>query len=323
MGGIDRRRRSWLALVSALVSCGPSVVLDEDGARTTGEAASTSSGTSGPPDPVTTGPTIPPSPDDDGEGTDSTGAIGASTSTGEPGDAEGCGFLCDVDAGAAECDLFAQNCPPGEKCMPWANDGGPWNATRCSPVADDPTPVGEACTVEGSGISGVDDCDVGLMCWNVDENGQGTCEEMCTGSLEAPICDNPEHYCAIANDGFIALCLHACHPLLQDCEVRNEVCYPLNDEWVCAPDPQSSSHGEPCEFLNACGSGTVCIDAAAFSSCEAPRCCSTLCDLDDENADAMCQALDPAQTCEPWYAEGQAPVGYGNVGVCMIAGAAP
>jgi hypothetical protein len=326
MGGIDRRRRSWLALVSALVSCGPSVVLVEDDAGTTGVVASTSTGTSRPPDPVTTGSTIQTSADDDGEGTDSTGAIGASTSTGEPGDAEGCGFLCDVDAGAAECDLFAQNCPPGEKCMPWASESGPWNATRCSPVADEPTQVGEACMVEGSGISGVDDCDVGLMCWNVDELGTGTCEDMCSGSLEAPICEDPEDFCATANLGVVALCLRACHPLLQDCAVQGEACYPQDDEWACAPDAgdKTGEHGGPCEYINACVWGNACIDAAAFSSCaSATGCCSTLCDLEDENADAMCQALDPAQTCEPWYAEGQAPVGYGNVGVCMIAGAAP
>jgi hypothetical protein len=45
-----------------------------------------------------------------------------------------------------------------------------------------------------------------------------------------------------------------------------------------------------------------------------------LCDLNDAAADAQCQALDPAQTCEPWYADGQAPFGYDDVGVCMIAG---
>jgi hypothetical protein len=322
MPGVGGRRRSWLALVLAAVSCGPSVVLDEDGAGTTGEAASTSTGTSRPPDPATTGSTIQTSADDDGDGNDTTGAIGASTSTSEPGDDEGCGFLCGVDIGSAfECDLFAQNCPRGEKCMPWANDGVPsWHATRCSPVADDPTQVGEPCTVEGSGYSGIDDCDVGLMCWNVDETGSGVCEDMCSGSLEAPICENPEDFCAIANDGFIALCLRACHPLLQDCEVRNEVCYPLDDEWTCAPEGgiTDGGHAAPCEYINGCAWGTVCIDAAAFSSCETPRCCSTICDLEDENADAMCQALDPAQTCQPWYAEGQAPVGYANVGVCMI-----
>ena len=42
-----------------------------------------------------------------------------------------CGFFCPPDGGDEffECDLFAQDCPAGEKCMPWANDGTEvWNA---------------------------------------------------------------------------------------------------------------------------------------------------------------------------------------------------
>jgi hypothetical protein len=320
MRGVDRRRRSWLVLASALVSCGPSVVLDEGDAGTTGNAASTSTGASRPPDPAT-GSAIPPAGSEDEEdGTDSTGAIGASTSTGEPGDDEGCGFLCDVDAGTTgECDVFAQNCPPGEKCMPWSNDGGvPWNATRCSPVADDPAQVGEPCMVEGSAVSSIDDCDVGLMCWNVDESGNGVCEDMCTGSPENPICEKPEDLCMVWGAGTLALCVAACHPLLRDCADLG--CYPYGVGWTCAhpPGSEQGAYGDPCEYFNACDPGNACVGAAAFTSCEDFGCCTRLCDLEDENADAMCQSLDPAQTCEPWYAEGQAPVGYANVGVCMI-----
>ena len=83
--------------------------------------------------------------------------------------------------GFNECDIEAQDCPEGEKCMPWANDGGDeWNGTRCSPIAKDPGPLGGPCLAEGSGTSGIDDCDLGLVCWQVDpKTNQGVCHAMC------------------------------------------------------------------------------------------------------------------------------------------------
>ena len=75
--------------------------------------------------------------------------------------------------------------------MPWANDGGDeWNATRCSPIADVPTQVGELCMVEGSGTSGIDDCDQGLVCWQVDpDTNVGVCHALCEPGL--PGCESP------------------------------------------------------------------------------------------------------------------------------------
>lgn len=224
--------------------------------------------------------------------------------------------------GVFDCDLFAQDCRAGDKCMPWANDGGAsWNSTRCSPIAASPGQAGDACMVEGSGVSGVDDCDIGLMCWNVDENGQGTCEDMCTGSSDNPICEDPDDACSIANNGAIVLCLSACDPITQDCGVENEVCYPINEDWVCAPDASGDlgAHGDPCEFINACDAGAVCIGAEAFTECQGSiGCCSTVCELDDPDADSACVGLDPGQACEPWYTEGMAPPDYETVGVCAL-----
>ena len=53
---------------------------------------------------------------------------------------EGVIFILPDDGGTGvfECDLWGQDCPDGEKCMPWASNGGTWNATRCSPVVDSP-----------------------------------------------------------------------------------------------------------------------------------------------------------------------------------------
>lgn len=90
------------------------------------------------------------------------GMPGGDDGAGEDGAGTGGLFLSEPDGGGTgfECDVFAQDCPPGEKCVPWANDGGGvWNATRCSPVDDDPAAPGEPCTVEGGPTSGIDDCD--------------------------------------------------------------------------------------------------------------------------------------------------------------------
>ena len=222
-----------------------------------------------------------------------------------------------------ECDLFAQDCPVGEKCMPWANDGGDvWNASRCSPVAGDATQPGEACTVEGSGVSGIDDCDLGVMCWNVDPaTNIGTCVPLCSGDERNPQCEDASTTCAIANNGAIVLCLPTCHPLMQDCLGPNEACYPVGDDFVCAPNAAGDlgAHGDPCEYINVCNPGTLCLSADAHSACDtSPGCCSSVCSLADPDPDATCVALDAAQTCLPWYAAGQAPSGYEDVGVCTV-----
>ena len=45
----------------------------------------------------------------------------------------------------------------------------------------------DPCAAE-PGATGVDDCDAGYMCWNVDEEGMGTCFALCTGDVENPMC---------------------------------------------------------------------------------------------------------------------------------------
>jgi hypothetical protein len=195
-----------------------------------------------------------------------------------------------------------------------------WNATRCSPLDPNPGQVGDECIVEGSAASGIDNCALGLMCWDVDDRGVGVCEDMCVGSPSAPICDDPDDVCALWNDGATVLCLLECDPLLQAC-VEGQGCYPINDAFVCVPDVSRDSglHGDPCELLNACDPGSLCIGPGAHSDCAgAVGCCSSVCSTMDPNSDANCAALDPGQTCESWFLEGLAPTGYADVGVCAV-----
>lgn len=156
------------------------------------------------------------------------------------GDPCDCGTLDDVCNGPSGlfCDLFQQTCPEGEKCMPWAGDGGTqWSATRCSPIADDPGGPGEPCTVEGSFTSGIDDCAAGTMCWNVDPmTNTGTCAAMCTVNAcsPEPSCDEPGTACAIAYDGNINLCLPMCDPLAPACSPGHG-CRETEGGFFCLP----------------------------------------------------------------------------------------
>ncbi|MCA9653948.1 MAG: ribulose phosphate epimerase [Myxococcales bacterium] len=232
------------------------------------------------------------------------------------------GFIQDPDGGGVsfECDIFAQDCPEGEKCMPWAADGGnSWNATRCSPINENPGQPGDECTVEGSGTSGIDSCDIGSMCWDVDpETNVGTCVAMCTGDESNPICEDPDTTCTIANDGAIVLCLPACDPLLQDCD-EGQACYPINDAFACAPDASGEMgvFGDPCEYINVCDPGLFCLDASVVPDCAGSvGCCSNVCDTADPAGDAQCTGV--GQTCQAWYEEGNAPPGYEDVGACAL-----
>jgi hypothetical protein len=219
-----------------------------------------------------------------------------------------------------ECSTFEQDCPRGQKCTVWANDGGPvWNATRCVDVAPDPAQAGEPCTAEGSGVTGVDDCDVGTMCFNVDEDLHGECFEFCMGSVQAPVCP-ADHTCPIGGDGVLALCIGTCDPLLPSCDAGYG-CVSVYSDFVCVPDASGDdgAPGDPCNFINDCDPGSACIDPAAHTTCAGGSgCCSPYCDHTLPDADMLCAALDPNQLCEPWFSPGSAPEGLENVGVCAI-----
>jgi hypothetical protein len=239
----------------------------------------------------------------------------------------GCAYVCpQPTAGSGptlECDVFAQDCPLGEKCMPWANDGGSaWNATRCSPLDPSPALPGEPCVAEGSGVSGTDDCAVASMCWDVDPDTlEGVCVAFCTGTAADPMCADPTTVCLTANDGVLALCLPVCDPIVQDC-IDDQACYPANTDFVCVPDasgPDLGAYGDPCEYINACDPGLFCASSEVVPGCAgAVGCCSEFCDLTAADANAQCSGVVEGQECTPWYGEDQAPPLYEHVGACAV-----
>lgn len=242
-------------------------------------------------------------------------------------DSTGMLFLPHPDGGPHyACDIFAQDCPSGEKCTNWAFDGGPmWNGTKCVPVVDEPAGTGEPCHVEGSGTSGIDDCDSESMCFYIDpETLEGICTPFCTGQERDPQCDGPDQFCHIQADGALILCLSLCNPLLQDCWSESQGCYYVGNDWSCGVDTSGDmgGYGDPCEFINACDPGLLCLDAStvpAGQACEGEAgCCTEICDLSDPAGDLQCAGAAGGQLCQPWYEPGAAPAGYENVGACAL-----
>jgi hypothetical protein len=219
-----------------------------------------------------------------------------------------------------ECNVWAQDCPEGEKCSPYSGDGdNAWESQKCVPLDPDPDHPGDPCTVEGSGVSGIDSCDIDSMCWNVDsETLIGTCVPRCTGSPDDPMCP-PETACLISNDGVLTLCLPSCDPLVQDCP-GDDLCIANpqdSSSFICVLDT-SGDEGQTfdtCEYINACDKGMLCVNPALASECdpEAAGCCLPFCDL---SAAPACPGA--MQQCLPWFADESAPPGLENVGVCGI-----
>jgi hypothetical protein len=310
-----------ITLLLLVVACGPVTVPMSGESSATGSADSTSgTETSG----ATSATTVGTSADDPSTTID--------PDAGDASDAadENCSFIqCpDVGGGNIECDIWIDDCPSGQKCMPWDNMGGnAWNATRCTPLAHDPKGVGEPCTVEDNAVSGIDDCEARAVCWDVDpETNMGVCVAMCTGSESRPTCDDPCEYCQLTGEGVLILCHPTCDPVLQDCD-EGSACYPVDGAEVfrCTPDAggDMGALGDPCEFINTCDPGLFCahpdlVPAAFLHDCGGePGCCTPLCDA---TAATPCPqpGLETAE-CIPWFDEGEAPPCLsGVVGACVL-----
>lgn len=278
------------------------------GSPATGSPATSSPVTSSPDSDSPPEATTSSSPETSGSTTQSEDTDGETT-------AESAGFIPVPDYGnkSYQCDEWAQDCPPGEKCTVWANDGGnAISATKCVPVVDDPVAYGESCAYEGATLSGHDNCDIGSFCWNLDsETGEGTCIAFCVGSWADPFCSAPDHSCSASSS--LAVCLPNCDPLLQDC-AAGEGCYGIASGYVCAPDASGDggNFGEPCEFINGCSAGLECLGAGAGLDCEGGSCCTAFCDATE---DEPCPA---EYSCVRVHEPGDAPVGQENYGYCVV-----
>jgi hypothetical protein len=212
------------------------------------------------------------------------------------------------------CDGFAQDCPEGEKCVPFGSTGGNWDANKCVPILGDGLP-GAPCTYAGV-VESTDDCGADSFCWDVHEvEGEpiGTCTEFCGGTADNPEC--PEGYaCLIDSNGVFNLCIWMCDPIIQDC-APGLACYWANNDFNCILTGENIPAGEPCGYINDCASGLGCFAADVFPECAGSACCSPFCDLG--LGDVQCESV-PGTSCVPFFAEGMAPPGYDHIGVCIL-----
>jgi hypothetical protein len=255
-------------------------------------------------------------------GQGNSGTTGGQQTTDGPDESTGASFIKPSDGGTGtkECDVWTQDCPVGEKCMPYSGDGdNAWESLKCVPVKEPAGSIGDKCTVEGGGTSGIDSCAKGAMCWSVDpETGEGTCVEQCTGSPDMPKCSSAETFCLIANEGVLTLCLPGCDPLLQGCP-NGDLCVPNPmdpNSFICVIDAsgEEGQEWDVCEYANACDAGLLCANPALATECDpqGAGCCLPFCDL------KMPACNGANQECLAWYEEGQAPPQYVDVGVCGI-----
>ncbi len=295
--GVSKQPLLWLLGVGLVVSGCPGGSSDTTGvaSATTTTASSSSTGTTS-----TTSTTT-------------TGTASTTTMT----ETEGCEFLLcgDMPPSANECDQWEQDCPEGFKCNAWIDDGGSaWNAHKCVPVDPDPDQVGDPCTVVDGVGSGVDSCDLGAMCWEVDfETNEGVCIEFCGGSIEERICP-PGFFCQVWAAAVLTFCVENCDPLLQDCP-NDDLCIPSGEHFICALDASGDAglYGDPCEHSNACKPGLYCLNPEYVEGCQAAGCCTPFCDT---SKPLMCPGA--TQECIPWYEEGKEPPGYEDLGICGI-----
>jgi hypothetical protein len=301
------------ALVLALLTggCGPLVAGDELGTTTTESSGGTQGGTT----------SAPPATESSSDASDgSTTALPDPTGYEDDG-GTGCSFTCPDPpppspppgiGGSFECDIASQNCPDGEKCMPWDNTGGSeWNATRCSPIADDPDGPGEPCTVEGSPTSGVDSCTLHSICWQVDPKTiEGTCHPLCE-AVDGEYSCEPPFECAQLAFG-IPLCVQPCDPLASSCP-EGQSCAFEGSALICRPLPLGGAlEGEMCHPEDdPCQDGTLCSydPAARCHHLPGTGCCAAPCDVNDPSA---CRVT---EVCLPWFPVAPPPE-LAHLGVC-------
>ena len=167
----------------------------------------------------------------------------------------------------------------------------------------------------GGGVSGVDNCAKGSMCWDVDGRiNEGVCIAFCEGPPDNLTCDAGS-FCVVSGDGLLILCIPDCEPLLQDCP-GDDLCIPNGENFICVLDASGEAglYGDPCEYADACKPGLPCYGPEHVEDCKGSGCCTPFCDLNEAN---ICPG--DTQECIPWYEEGMAPPGQEHFGICGMA----
>jgi hypothetical protein len=203
-------------------------------------------------------------------------------------------FIVVPDHPDSWCDLFAQDCPPGQKCSFFSEDLTHDNnpVQICVPLAPDPQPPDALCHFNEPGM-GLDDCALGSYCMPYFSDGAGAsvCVALCGGSLNAPIC--PDKHDCVIQDSPEYWCQFSCDPLLQDCADGLACdlghCHPTSPGFFDRPP------GSPCgDSPSPCAPMSTCAPAEFVPDCPEEYCCTQVCDLE-----APDPCILPGQSCQP------------------------
>lgn len=293
--------RLAIVLALPLVGCvADPIEQPGDGGSTTDDPATTATTS---PDPTASGTTAGVTTSADGDtGTGSSSSGGGTAGLGE------------------DCQLELQDCAEGLKCMPYSTDGsGWWNETACFPVDPEHVELGEPCQWEDFPWSGYDDCGPAAVCWDlVEEPGEckGLCQMEVPGDWDTLFCEQEGTVPYVGCQDCFCICEQPCDPITQGCD-EGQACFPTGDAFFCGADASTDEeHGSPCEFINVCGPGLMCIDGTVVPGCEGELgCCSTFCEVDQPNT---CPGAAMGEECVSWYEAGEAPEGYENLGICSL-----
>ena len=211
------------------------------------------------------------------------------------------------------CSVWSQDCPSGEKCMPYSAEGSPqWDTFGCYPIDRAPDNLGDPCTKSGRAPGTQDSCPKGAFCALVSPGADvWVCQPFCSGSPGEPGCPE-KSFCNFDDDSGYGICYDECDPLMQNCNWM-QGCMPLKFGFGCTPDTSgpSGTLGSPCEYYDDCDPGLMCVDSFYLKGCAAPGCCSPYCSLSDEG-----NCIAPNSECVPWADVGWDLGEAENVGVC-------
>lgn len=253
------------------------------------------------------------------EATGATQMTPGSSSEGDTGSVSSDSAAEESDGSSGEavrdCDLFAQDCPEGQKCT-WAGDPD-WSFfeyTLCVPLDPDPLPDGSPCTYDlDDPFAGIDRCGLGAICaegytsdgaWD----GHASCVQLCKGSVEHRYCDSGM---ACLGTRALWICVPHCDPFVQDCG-EGERCDLSGADPLCiGPSGGDLGPGEPCDWPSDCALGLSCRPGST-PGCEY-ECCTPFCDRSDPQAECPFAG----QVCVEPY-EGIIPLGAEKVGVCLM-----
>lgn len=268
--------RACVIVIAILSACGPATS-DGDGSGSSGgegDTASASASATGGMETTTS------STGDDGSATTGTSTLDTgSTGNGCPPPEEDPPHF-DVGGARPECDIFLQDCPEGEKCVPQG-----FSDRACVPVPAEPIPPGEPCDVQFD----ADPCDATSWCFADPSRDSGTCTPQCTGDASDPVCPD-DMICVIDDESIVAYCAPPCDPFADACGTMT--CQPTPHGFGCLPSGMRHD-GDECSQHDSCEAGLGCLARRPVLECCSGLCCASYCDDAHPCDGGACIPFDP------------------------------